>query len=54
MSEGTEKRKLLSRWDRVFLWVCALIIIYIALQQLGVNLVQQTDDTELIDKPHQD
>lgn len=50
--EGTEKKKLLSRWDRVFLWICALIIIYIALQQMGVNLLHQTDETELIENPH--
>ena len=49
MSEqGTPKRRLLSRWDRLWLFIVAIIIIYMVLRQFGVDMVYRTEQEELI------
>lgn len=55
MSEsGRPKRRLLSGWDRLWLIIVAIIMLYIILKQFGVDLVYRTEQEELIQHPHRD
>ena len=54
MSEGERSKKLLSRWDYIWLVVTFVIIMVVSLQKCGVEMVQKTEDTQIIDRPHGD
>lgn len=51
--EEPEKRKLLSRMDRIFLIVCLLIFLYVGFRQCGFDMVSKTEKIEMTDDPHQ-
>lgn len=46
------KRRLLTRWEIFFLVVAVLLVLSFLLKQCGVNMVEVTDDTEIIEHPH--
>jgi hypothetical protein len=48
------KRKLLTRWEAFMLIIVALIILYVVLQQFGVDLIYQESNEELLHRPHGD
>jgi hypothetical protein len=50
MSE--EKRRLLSGWDKLWIALVVLIILYFLLQKFGIDLFYQTETEELIQRPH--
>ena len=54
MSEGENNKKLLSRWDVIWLLVTFFIILAVMLPKCGINMVQTTEESEIIHKPHQD
>lgn len=49
----TPKRKGF-RWDWVFLGLILFMVLSFMLQKCGIKVMQQTDDSEIIDKPHRD
>jgi hypothetical protein len=51
-AETNEKRRLLHPWEKFFLFVALLIILYFVLQKLGVNVLEVSDESEIIQKPH--
>ena len=52
MEESGNKR-LLTRWELFILIVVVLIILYFILQKFGINMMEVTEDSEIIQKPHQ-
>lgn len=48
------KRRLLTRWDIFWLIIVAVIILYVVLQQFGVDLIYQERSEELLHRPHGD
>ncbi len=52
--EEKPKRKLLSRWDWLWLIIAFLILLYVVLERLGMPVVNQTEQEELIENPHRD
>ncbi|MCB0566664.1 MAG: hypothetical protein KDD01_20030 [Phaeodactylibacter sp.] len=52
--QGKPKRRLLSGWDKLWLFIVAIIILYMVLKQFGVDLVYRTEQEELIQHPHRD
>ncbi|MCB0584214.1 MAG: hypothetical protein KDD06_02635 [Phaeodactylibacter sp.] len=52
--QGKPKRRLLSSWDRLWLIIVAIIILYMVLKQFGVDMVYRTEQEELIQHPHRD
>jgi hypothetical protein len=48
------KRRLLTRWDIFWLIIVAVIILYVVLQQFGVDLIYQERTEELRHRPHGD
>lgn len=52
--ERPEKRRLLSRWDWLWLLIVALIILYVLADRLGMPVVTKTEQEELIEHPHRD
>lgn len=48
------KRQLLTRWDIFWLIIVAVIILYVVLQQFGVDLIYQERSEELLHRPHGD
>jgi hypothetical protein len=52
MSE--EKKRLLSGWDKLWLLIVVVIIMYFVLQKMGVDFFYQTETEEMIHQPHQD
>jgi len=54
MSEETTRKPLLSKWDKVWLFVIAFIGLYIILQKFGIHMVERTEKMEVIDRPHTD
>lgn len=51
--EGKKTGKLLSGWDWLWLVVIALILLTITLPKCGIHMIKQTEDSQIIDKPHQ-
>lgn len=47
-------KKLLSRWDKIWVIIVIIILTYIVLQKFGINLIERTEEMELIQKPHKD
>ena len=54
MSEEQPKRRLLSRWDWLWLIIVLLIIFYVLAERLGMPVVSESEKEELIEQPHQD
>lgn len=52
MSE--EKKRLLSGWDKLWLVIVLVIILYFVMQKMGVDFFQHIETEEMIDRPHQD
>lgn len=48
---GGSKRKIVSRWDKIWLVVILLIFAYVAFQKLGIKMTHKTTDTEVIHSP---
>lgn len=53
MSESEEKKRLLSGWDKLWLLIVVLILLYFVLQRFGVNIFYQTETEEMIQRPHE-
>jgi hypothetical protein len=53
MEESGKKKKLLSRWELFILIVVVFLILYFILQKFGINMMEVTEDSEIIQKPHQ-
>lgn len=53
MEESGKKKKLLTRWELFILIVVVFLILYFILQKFGINMVEVTEDSEIIQKPHQ-
>ena len=51
MAEERNK-KLLSRWDIIWLLITLFIILTIMLPKCGIHMVQTTEETEILDNPH--
>ena len=51
--EESGKKRLLNRWELFILIVVVLIIIYFILLKFGINMMEVTEDSEIIQKPHQ-
>lgn len=51
--EGSPKKRLLSRWDWLWLIIAIFILLTIGLERCGVNVIQRTEDSEIRHKPHQ-
>jgi len=51
MSE--EKKRLLSGWDKLWLLIVVLILLYFVLQRFGVSIFYQTETEEMIQRPHE-
>lgn len=55
MSEEKEsKRRLLSRWDWLWLIIVILIVLYVLAERLGMPVVSESEQEELIEHPHRD
>jgi hypothetical protein len=55
MAQPTElprKRRINSRGGFFLLLLLALLLLFFVLKQLGVNPVEVTDDSEIIEHPH--
>lgn len=52
--DAPDNRKRGMRWDWVFLALVLFVLFSYILQRCGINVVKQTDDSEIIDKPHRD
>lgn len=48
------KRRLLSRWDRIWLLIVAILLLYVILKQFGIDMIYRTEQEELIQHPHRD
>jgi hypothetical protein len=53
MSDTENKRRLITRWELFFLILAILIILYAILQKFGINVVEVTEESEIIQRPHQ-
>ena len=51
MSEEQPKRRLLSRWDWLWLIIVLLIIFYVLAERLGMPVVSESEKEELIEQP---
>jgi hypothetical protein len=54
MTEEKPKRRLLSRWDWLWVIIAALILLYVLLERLGLPVVTESEQEELIEHPHRD
>jgi hypothetical protein len=54
MSEAPKKRRLLSRWDWLWLIIVGLIVLYVVMERLGMPIVSQSETEELLQHPHRD
>ncbi|MCI5081363.1 MAG: hypothetical protein MRY78_06730 [Saprospiraceae bacterium] len=53
MSDEEKKgKRLLSRWDKIWLIIIGLICLYIVLQKFGIHIVERVEDMEIIERPH--
>jgi len=52
MPSESRKRRLLKRWELIFLIIILLIFLYFGLQKLGISPVWEADETEVTDDPH--
>ncbi len=46
------RRRLLSRWDWLWLILVALILLYVLSEKFGVPIVTKSESEELIQHPH--
>lgn len=53
MSDEQPKKRLLSGFEKILIFVAALILLYFILRGLGMDPVKKTDETEMID-PYRD
>ncbi len=54
MTEETQrKRRLISPIEWFFLIIVIIILLTFGLDRCGLSVLQRTDDTEIIQKPHQ-
>lgn len=49
----TEKRRVLKRGEWILLLIALFILLTFALQKMGVPIVSTSEDSELIQKPHE-
>lgn len=49
----TEKRRVLKRGELILLLVALFILLTFVLQKMGVPIMSTTEDSELIQKPHE-
>ena len=54
MEEGENRKKLLSRWDMIWLLITFFIILAVMLPKCGIHMVQTTEDSEILHDPHKD
>lgn len=54
MSHQTQepRKRVMSRWDMLWLSIVFFILISVVMQKCGIKIMNQTEDSELIDKPH--
>lgn len=45
-------KKVVSRWDRIFLLVCLVIFLFVGLQKCGGKMLNKTEQIEILDNPH--
>lgn len=51
--QASGKKKVISRTDWIIIIVVGAILLYFFLQNVvGVPVVEQTDETEIVDDPH--
>mgnify|MGYP006284407769 FL=1 len=53
MSDEQPKKRLLSGFEKILLFLAALILLYFILRGLGMDPVQKSEETEIID-PYKD
>jgi len=53
MADERPKKRLLSGFEKILLFLAALIMIYFILRAVGMDPVQKSEETEIID-PYQD
>lgn len=46
------KRKLTSGWDKFWLFLVFVILFSVILQKCGFHVVERTEDSKIIQKPH--
>jgi len=49
MSDDKPKKRLLSRFEVLLLLIGAIILLYFILKGVGLDPVQQTEETEIVD-----
>ncbi len=54
MSDATEKKRILSRWDVIWLVVVFAILASVLLEKMGMPIVNTSEQTEMVDNPHRD
>ena len=54
MDEAPKKKRLMSKFEWVLLIIAGLILLSIVLQKFGIHVMQKTEGTEMIDRPHAD
>ncbi len=52
MKETPQKNRLLRRWEWYLLAAVALILLYFLLESLGIGPVEVTEDSQIIQRPH--
>ncbi len=50
--QQSSKRPLIRPRERFILFLLILLLLLLLLQRLGVDHVQRSEDTEIIDRPH--
>ncbi|GEM_PF-3871138 len=53
MADSENNRRLITRWELFFLILAILIILYAILQNFGINVMEVTEESEFIQRPHQ-
>ncbi len=53
MSSESGKKRLLTRWEKIFLAIALIILLYFTVTKLGIRMGKVVDDTEIID-PYKD
>lgn len=48
------RRRVVSRWNMLWLSIVFFILLSVVMQKCGIKIMKQTEDSELIQKPHRD
>ncbi len=47
-----KKKRILTRFELILLIIALLIILSFALQRMGVDVIKKSEDSEIIQRPH--